>query len=111
MPGILLTSIDEDSCCSFFGPNGHWHGGGVRSTAQDRPALFKRSAIGGDGPIGQRLLVWSGGFSKQGNDIYEEIVPLARAVESKLVTVLDGDERRALDDMMRKLQARARDLP
>ncbi len=50
-------------------------------------------------------------LSKQGNDIYREIVPLARAVESKLVTALDTDERRALDDVMRKLQARARDLP
>ncbi len=36
-------------------------------------------------------------LSNQGKDIYEKIVPLARAVES--------------DDMMRKLQARARDLP
>ncbi len=50
-------------------------------------------------------------LSRQGNDIYREIVPLARAVESKLVTALDTDERRALDDVMRKLQARARDLP
>ncbi len=50
-------------------------------------------------------------LSRQGNDIYEKIVPLARAVESKLVTALDTDERRALDDVMRKLQARARDLP
>jgi len=50
-------------------------------------------------------------LSNQGKDIYEKIVPLARAVESKLVTALDTDERRALDDMMRKLQARAGELP
>lgn len=50
-------------------------------------------------------------LSKHGNDIYREIVPLARAVERKLVTALDAGEQRTLDDMMRKLQARAQDLP
>lgn len=50
-------------------------------------------------------------LSNQGKDIYEKILPLAHAVESKLVTALNTDERRALDDVMRKLQARARDLP
>jgi DNA-binding MarR family transcriptional regulator len=41
-----------------------------------------------------------------GRAIYTQIVPLALAVESELVTDLTPDERRVLEGVMRKLEAR-----
>jgi DNA-binding MarR family transcriptional regulator len=41
-----------------------------------------------------------------GRDIYSQIVPLALAVEAELVTDLTPEERKVLDGVMRKLEAR-----
>jgi DNA-binding MarR family transcriptional regulator len=41
-----------------------------------------------------------------GRAVYNEIVPLALAVEADLVTDLTAEERRVLDNVMRKLEAR-----
>jgi DNA-binding MarR family transcriptional regulator len=41
-----------------------------------------------------------------GRDVYSQIVPLALAVESELVTDLTPDERKMLEGVMRKLESR-----
>ena len=47
-------------------------------------------------------------LTEQGRAIYDEIVPLALAVEAQLVVDLSAAERAALDAAIRKLEARAR---
>jgi DNA-binding MarR family transcriptional regulator len=47
-------------------------------------------------------------LTEQGRAIYEDIVPLALAVEAELVADLNAAERSALDAAIRKLEARAR---
>ena len=49
-------------------------------------------------------------LTARGRDIYREIVPLARAREAELLSVLSAEERRQLDGLMDKLYRRAKDL-
>jgi DNA-binding MarR family transcriptional regulator len=47
-------------------------------------------------------------LTAEGREIYEQIVPLALAVEAELMADLTAAERAALDAAIRKLEARAR---
>lgn len=47
-------------------------------------------------------------LTAEGRNIYEQIVPLALAVEAELMADLSAAERAALDAAIRKLEARAR---
>ena len=49
-------------------------------------------------------------LSARGLAIYDDIVPLARAEEARLLAVLGPDERRTLDDLLARLQDQARRL-
>jgi DNA-binding MarR family transcriptional regulator len=44
-------------------------------------------------------------LSTEGRAVYEQIVPLALAVEAELVSSLTAEERAVLDDVIRKLEA------
>lgn len=49
-------------------------------------------------------------LSARGGAIYRQIVPLALAVEADLLAVLEADERRVLDRLIARLQARAEEI-
>ena len=50
-------------------------------------------------------------LSEAGKAIYEEIVPLARAFEQRLLDSLDAQQRAQLDELLATLQAAAEHLP
>ncbi|MDJ0949703.1 MAG: MarR family winged helix-turn-helix transcriptional regulator [Alphaproteobacteria bacterium] len=50
-------------------------------------------------------------LSGAGRQVYRQIVPLAQAVEARLLAPLDAAERAQLDRLLEKLQARAAELP
>lgn len=49
-------------------------------------------------------------LSRHGKAIYEELVPVARAYERRLLEALSADEQQALDRLMAKLTDRGREL-
>jgi DNA-binding MarR family transcriptional regulator len=49
-------------------------------------------------------------LSRRGKAIYDELVPVARAYERRLLAALSADEQQALDRLMAKLTDRGREL-
>jgi len=50
-------------------------------------------------------------LTPQGTGIYQQIVPLVRAVEDDIMQTLSADERRVLDQAFTKLEARGAAMP
>lgn len=50
-------------------------------------------------------------LSKTGQSIFDEVVPLAKTYEAALLDGLTGDERRALEALMQKLETRVGEIP
>jgi DNA-binding MarR family transcriptional regulator len=50
-------------------------------------------------------------LTPQGTGIYQQIVPLVRAVENDIMQTLTADERRALDHAFTKLETRSATMP
>ena len=66
-----------------------------------RAGFIVRAAAKGDR---RRLELW---LSREGSDVYQEIIPLALAVEADLLAALTAEERTTLDRLLSLLQARA----
>lgn len=49
-------------------------------------------------------------LSKEGRKIYRRIIPIGRKLEARLVEVLNPEERRQLDDLLKRLDAQAAKL-
>lgn len=49
-------------------------------------------------------------LSKHGREVYRRIIPLGRELEARLVDVLSTEERRQLDGLLERLDARAAKL-
>lgn len=58
-----------------------------------------------DNPLDQRQNIL--GLSRKGRGVYQQIVPLARAIEREVLDGLSSDEVRQLDRLLDKLHARA----
>ncbi|PWC56615.1 MarR family winged helix-turn-helix transcriptional regulator [Azospirillum sp. TSO22-1] len=82
-------------------------------TAMDKAKVSRavaRLVAGGlvsrkDNPLDQRQNVLA--LSRKGRGVYQQIVPLARAMEREVLETLSADEVRQLDTLLTKLHARA----
>jgi DNA-binding MarR family transcriptional regulator len=57
----------------------------------------------GDRVDGRRSLIW---MTQAGADVHDKIVPLALLREARLLDALTAEERKTLDEIIEKLNAR-----